>query len=71
MGFVTLGLFSLRNQVFKEINNVFSAAINIFHIHAAFIALVHVTRVLEDVNQKSILPSCPHPLESSVYSLLN
>lgn len=28
-------------------------------------------RVLEDVNQKRILLSCPHPLESSVYPLVN
>lgn len=71
MGFVTLNLFFLWNWVFKEISNVFSAAISIFHIRAVFIALMHVTRVLEDVNQKSILLSCPYPLESSVYSLVN
>lgn len=61
----------LQNWLFKEISNVFWAAITIICRHAAFIALTHVTRVLEDVNQKSILLGCPQPLESSAYSLVN
>lgn len=61
----------LWKWLFKEISNVFWAAITIIHRHAAFIALMHVTRVLEDVNQKSILLGCTQPLESSASSLVN